>query len=94
MSTEPSLVRRLALLNRQLIILMVSACGEALERFELEVVVGGLTDNTPWGKKIALTGSYFEERIVVGVPASTPPPKDIEGLEIAAQRGEPMAAYL
>ena len=67
---------------------------EALEHFELDLVVGGLTDQTPWSKSVGLTSPYFESRIVVGVPHSIQPPKDIEGMQVAAKRGEVGAAYL
>ena len=67
---------------------------EALERFELDLVVGGLTDKTPWSKSVGLTSPYFEDRILVGVPSSLPPPRDIEGVRVAAKQGEAVAAYL
>src|SRR5919199_5046023 len=40
---------------------------EALERFELDLVAGGLTDDTPWSKYVGLTSPYYENRIAVGV---------------------------
>jgi polar amino acid transport system substrate-binding protein len=67
---------------------------EALEHFELDVVVGGITDQTPWSKYVGLTGPYFEETFMVGVPASTPPIKEIEGMQVSTRDGEVVAAYL
>lgn len=67
---------------------------EALEHFELDLVIGGLTDQTPWQKRVGLTAPYFEDRITVGVPGSTQPPKDLKGLSVAARRGEMTLAYL
>ena len=67
---------------------------EALKRFELDLVIGGLTNDTPWSKEVGLTSPYFEDRIVVGVPALMPPLKDVAGAKIAAKRGEVVAAYL
>lgn len=32
---------------------------EALERRELDVVVGGLTSDTPWKNRVGLTGPYL-----------------------------------
>ncbi|MEX2272836.1 MAG: hypothetical protein WD690_15295 [Vicinamibacterales bacterium] len=33
---------------------------EALEKFELDVAVGGFTDDNPWGPKLGLTRPYLE----------------------------------
>lgn len=44
---------------------------EALGDYQLDVVVGGLTDQTPWSKYVALTSPYFEEESsnhVIAVP--------------------------
>lgn len=67
---------------------------EALERFELDLVIGGFNDSTPWRNRIGLTSPYFKNRIVVGVPAALPPLKDISNIKVAVKRGEPAAAYL
>jgi polar amino acid transport system substrate-binding protein len=67
---------------------------EALEHYELDLVVGGITNETPWSKYVGLTSPYFEERIEVGVPRSTPVPQNLKGMQVAAQSGEPAAAYL
>jgi polar amino acid transport system substrate-binding protein len=39
---------------------------QSLADFELDVVVGGLTDDTPWSSDVGLTGDFLEERIVRG----------------------------
>jgi polar amino acid transport system substrate-binding protein len=67
---------------------------KALEHFELDLVIGGVTKDTPWKKSVGLTSPYYEDRISVGVPNSVPLPLKIKGLRIAARRGEPVAAYL
>lgn len=45
---------------------------EALEHYQLDVVIGGLTDQTPWSKYVGLTSPYFEEssklKHVIAVP--------------------------
>jgi polar amino acid transport system substrate-binding protein len=38
----------------------------ALEHYELDAVVGGMSDETPWRKRIGLTRYYFEEKFDVG----------------------------
>ena len=67
---------------------------EALKRFELDLVIGGLTANTPWSKEVGLTSPYFEERFAIGVPAGSPPLDNVKGQQVAAPRGEAIAAYL
>jgi polar amino acid transport system substrate-binding protein len=67
---------------------------EALKRFELDLVIGGLTADTPWRKEVGLTSPYFEERLVVGVPAGTPAFDSVKGRQVAAPRGQAAAAYL
>jgi len=67
---------------------------EALKHYELDLVIGGMTTETPWSKEVGLTGPYFDERFVVGVPAGVPPPDHIKGLRVAALRGQAVAAYV
>lgn len=67
---------------------------EALERYELDLVLGGLTKETAWSKYVGLTSPYFEERITVGVPASAKPPGEIKGVSVAVRRGDAVAAYV
>jgi polar amino acid transport system substrate-binding protein len=67
---------------------------EALERYELDLLVGGLTQETPWSKYVGLTAPYFEERILVGVPAASKPPEDLKGVSVAVRRGDAVAAYV
>lgn len=67
---------------------------EALERFELDVVVSGLDATTPWSKRVGLTRPYFEEQFAVGVPPGAPLPGTLHGLNVAVHEGEATAAYL
>src|SRR4051794_20819711 len=67
---------------------------EALERYELDLVAGGLDANTPWAKKVGFTRPYFEERIVVGIPRNAQQPESLKGLRVAVKSGEAVAAYL
>jgi polar amino acid transport system substrate-binding protein len=66
----------------------------ALEVRELDLVVGGLTADTPWQAKAAITRSYATTRVVVAVPASQPPPDDIAGLRVAVEAGTDAAGVL
>jgi polar amino acid transport system substrate-binding protein len=66
----------------------------ALEVRELDLVVGGLTADTPWQAKAAITRSYATTRVVVAVPTSQPPPDDIAGLRVAVEAGTDAAGIL
>jgi polar amino acid transport system substrate-binding protein len=66
----------------------------ALEVRELDLVVGGLTADTPWQQKAAITRSYATTRVVVAVPASQPMPEDIAGLRVAVEAGTDAAGVL
>ena len=66
----------------------------ALEVRELDLVVGGLTADTPWQSKAAITRSYATTRVVVAVPSSQPPPGDIAGLRVAVEAGSDAAGIL
>jgi polar amino acid transport system substrate-binding protein len=59
----------------------------ALEKRELDLVVGGLTQDDPWAAQLGFTRPYFDVDIVLGVPAGVPPPADIDGLEVAVETG-------
>ena len=67
---------------------------EALEHYQLDLLVGGLTSDTAWSKYVGLTSPYFENRIMVGVPASAPTLKSVKGVSVAAERGDAVAGYL
>lgn len=67
---------------------------EALEHFELDLVVGGLEAKTPWSKTIGLTRPYFEEAIVVGMPPGVQAPGRLSGVKVAVHGGDVAAAYL
>ena len=67
---------------------------EALENFELDLLIGGLTDETAWKSKIGLTNPYFKNHVVVGVPVSMSAPESIKGLRIAVESGDASAARL
>jgi polar amino acid transport system substrate-binding protein len=59
----------------------------ALHRRELDLVIGGYTDDDPWAKEATFTEPYATIRVVVGAPPGRAPPSDIEGLSVAARSG-------
>jgi polar amino acid transport system substrate-binding protein len=67
----------------------------ALQKRELDLVGGGLTEDTPWKDKLALTKPYLQTRITVGAPPGQEPPDRVKGLEVSVPSGRPLiAAYV
>jgi len=67
---------------------------QALEHFELDLVIGGLDDRDPWKKKAGFTRPYFEERVLVGVRQAAPFPASLNGLTVAVKAGGEVAGLL
>jgi ABC-type amino acid transport substrate-binding protein len=67
---------------------------EAIEHYQLDLLVGGLTSQTAWKKYVGLTSPYFESRVVVGVPKSAPPLGSVKGVPVAVESGDASAYYL
>jgi polar amino acid transport system substrate-binding protein len=59
----------------------------ALEVYALDVVIGGLTADSPWAEPVGLTSPYLTTRLVVGVPTGSPPVEDLDGLRVAVETG-------
>ncbi|MFL6527885.1 MAG: transporter substrate-binding domain-containing protein [Chthoniobacterales bacterium] len=41
---------------------------EALQRFELDLVIGGITKQTPWKKTVGMTDTYFDKHVIATAP--------------------------
>lgn len=67
---------------------------KALEHFELDVVVGGLTESSPGLDKVAQSIPYLTTRLAVGVVQGAPAFNDLSGREVAAPLGSETAALL
>jgi polar amino acid transport system substrate-binding protein len=66
----------------------------AMQVRELDLLVAGLTADTPWQAKVAITRGYATTRVVVAVPADQPLPDDIAGLRVAVEDGTEAAGLL
>jgi polar amino acid transport system substrate-binding protein len=55
----------------------------ALEKYELDLVIGGLNASTPWSDRIGVTRPYFKEIFLVGVPPGVSEPDDLKGQQVA-----------
>jgi polar amino acid transport system substrate-binding protein len=65
---------------------------EALGRFELDLVIGGLTNRTPWKKKVGLSMRYFEQHVLVTPPGENAWIKRLD--EFLSSRQEAIRALL
>ncbi len=59
----------------------------ALKEGQLDVVLGGLTMKSPWIKEASLTRPYLSTRLLVGAAPGTSLPDDLDGVEVAFERG-------
>ena len=66
---------------------------EALEHYQLDVVLGGFTDETPWSKYVGITRPYFEETYRLATPQGSQL-QNLKGAEIWVEQGEAVAAKL
>lgn len=86
---EPDLARALAEeLGAEIV--WVSAASsdvlDALHRFELDLVLGGLEASSPWGSRVAFTRPYYDEELVVA--AQEPVDfEELDGLRVAVTSG-------
>jgi polar amino acid transport system substrate-binding protein len=63
----------------------------ALRRFELDLVVAGLDEESPWTGRVGFTKPYVRTTSLVGAPPGTPAPLSLSGQEVAVRRGDPIA---
>jgi polar amino acid transport system substrate-binding protein len=59
----------------------------ALEGREVDLVIGGFTDDDPWAQEVTFTQPYARIQIAVGAPRGTPLPSELDRRRVAALRG-------
>jgi polar amino acid transport system substrate-binding protein len=62
----------------------------SLEERELDLVVGGFTDDDAWAQQATFTQPYATIQVTVGSSPDRPTPRDIEGKPVAARAGTPV----
>lgn len=67
---------------------------EALSHHELDVVIGGITESSPWRQHVAFTVPYYSTHLVVGVPPTAPVLTDLTDVTIAVQPESGLQALL
>ena len=65
----------------------------ALHGRELDLVVGGLSGESPWKHDVAFTRPYYTDSLVVSLPAGISE-KSLKGTAVAYQAGSPAGVYL
>lgn len=60
---------------------------DALERFELDVVIGGLTRANPWRKRVGFTAPYYTSHWLIGVSPSKTSGFDPSGVTVRVRSG-------
>jgi polar amino acid transport system substrate-binding protein len=66
----------------------------ALEKRELDVVIGGLTATSPWSKMATLTHPYLTTATIVAAPADLDALEDIAAVEVSVEEGTEEAGLL
>jgi polar amino acid transport system substrate-binding protein len=65
----------------------------ALEHRELDIVIGGLTRESPWKKQVGLTRPYYiDSTIVSGLRDATV--RGMKGESVGVEDGDPAAVYI
>ena len=64
----------------------------ALEHWQLDLVIGGLTQATPWSKRIGMSRPFVTYGVMIGFPRGIEVPLSFEGLEIAVPWGSPLSS--
>lgn len=67
---------------------------EALARFELDLAIGGFTDDDPWGRHVGFTFPYHSVRFVVATPPAAAPVTALDGLRVAVRADSALAGRL
>lgn len=67
---------------------------EALHRYELDLVIGGLTHSTPWRGRVALTAPFLTVPVEVGTPPGVEAIESLEGRRVAVTEGSPWGAMI
>jgi polar amino acid transport system substrate-binding protein len=60
----------------------------ALEEGQLDLVVGGITNETLWQKKAAMTRPYVDTEVAIGAPPGAALPDDLAGQTVAVLSGD------
>lgn len=60
---------------------------EAVSHLQLDLVIGGISKDTPYGSHVALSQPYLRGRLTVGVPPGQAAPGELKGQRVAVEHG-------
>lgn len=66
----------------------------ALANYELDVVIGGITEASPWLTEVAFTVPYYTSHVIVGMPPAVPVLTDLRGVAVVVRTGSDFASTL
>ena len=66
----------------------------ALEHRKLDLVIGGLSDASPWKPKLGLTRPYYTDTLAVGAAPGSPAPASLDGARVGVEQDRVGAAEL
>lgn len=67
---------------------------EAMRGYQLDLLIGGLTNNSLWQREVAVTSPYLDTEVQFAVPPGTELPDDLDGERIWVERNSEAAALL
>jgi polar amino acid transport system substrate-binding protein len=67
---------------------------EAVSHRQLDLVIGGIPGDTPYGSHVALSQPYLRSRLTVGAPSGQAPPSELKGQRVAVETGHAAIALL
>lgn len=67
---------------------------DALSHNELDIVIGGLTQDNPWQHMVGLSAPYHTTRALVASKADQRLPEELEGLTVSIERNSYLAGEL
>ncbi len=67
---------------------------EALEKYELQIVIGGINKASPWRKHVGLTRPFYDEQYAVGFASENTATDALDDLRVHVRRGEGLLAKL
>lgn len=67
---------------------------EGLSRYELDILLGGITASNPWQRQAGFTVPYLSGHVVVGVPQTQASLSSLDGVTVATRQGEGLSEQI
>lgn len=66
----------------------------ALTHYELDLLIGGITESNPWQSEVAFTIPYYTSHALVGVSPTEPLLTDLDDVVVTVRQGSELAAQV